>query len=579
MTTPGIADRMSRRLDDSPLYQLVKLKLHRILYSASADSEDMDAGIGVALTVLTLPGAFLSLLLFNKYGSLLRFLRGQVRFDPYAASLPDEYLFIVLAMLVSGGVALWKWDTVFPDRRDMFNVVPLPVHIRQIFLGSLLAILLFGAIFCIDVNAGSAVLFPLVVSASQESFLFFGKIALGHGLAIVTASLFTFAAVFAIAGVFMAALPARIFYAVSLYIRAAIAITLLIVFSSAFTVSQSVALGTDLRYSLLRYLPSIWFLGTCQWARGVASAAFRHFAFTGFIALILTSLLGSLAYGLAYRRHFNRIVELSAKRGGNRSWGISSVVGRILDRTILRTPFEQAAFRFTVRTLAKSDRHRAALAVFAGIGFVAASQYLSWSGLDRQGPMTAEFAAPLIVLYCCILGIRYTFDLPVELNANWIFRFLIPPTLDECALLAGKAIFLLVLPLIVVVSILFLFRWGVTSAALEFLLLTVWSATLTAGLVLSFRKLPFTCAKAGFQQNALLKLLVCILGVSAFALLPAGIEHWASSNPLRLLILLPLLALVWWAIYEARSAQLEIERQIVFQDSTQNEIELLKLNA
>ena len=146
-------------------------------------------------------------------------------------------------------------------------------------------------------------------------------------------------------------------------------------------------------------------------------------------------------------------------------------------------------------------------------------------------------------------------------------------------MLAGKAIFLLVLPLIVVVSILFLFRWGVTSAALEFLLLTVWSATLTAGLVLSFRKLPFTCAKAGFQQNALLKLLVCILGVSAFALLPAGIEHWASSNPLRLLILLPLLALVWWAIYEARSAQLEIERQIVFQDSTQNEIELLKLNA
>ena len=377
MTTPGIADRMSRRLDDSPLYQLVKLKLRRILYSASADSEDMDAGIGVALTVLTLPGAFLSLLLFNKYGSLLRFLRGQVRFDPYAASLPDEYLFIVLAMLVSGGVALWKWDTVFPDRRDMFNVVPLPVHIRQIFLGSLLAILLFGAIFCIDVNAASAVLFPLVVSASQESFLFFGKIALGHGLAIVTASLFTFAAVFAIAGVFMAALPARIFHAVSLYIRAAIAITLLVLFSSAFTVSQSVALGTDLRYSLLRYLPSIWFLGTCQWARGVASATFRHFAFTGFIALILTSLLGSLAYGLAYRRHFNRMIELSAKRGGNRSWGISSVVGRILDRTILRTPFEQAAFRFTVRTLAKSDRHRAALAVFAGIGFVAASQYLS----------------------------------------------------------------------------------------------------------------------------------------------------------------------------------------------------------
>ncbi len=577
MTAPGVADRILRRLENSPLYQLVKLKLRRILYSANTDSEDMDAGIGVALTVLTLPGAFLSLLLFNKYGSLLRYLRGQVRFDPYAASLPDEYLFVVLAMLVSGGVALWKWDTVFPDRRDMFNVVPLPVHIRQIFLGSLLAILLFGAIFCVDVNAASAVLFPLVVSASQESFLFFGKIALGHGLAIVTASLFAFTAVFAIAGVFMAALPLQVFHAVSLYIRAAIAITLLTLFSSAFTVSQSIAHGVDLRNSLLRYLPAIWFLGTCQWARGVANATFRHFAFIDFVALGLTGLLGSLTYAFAYRRHFNRMIELSAKRGESRSWGISSTIGRVLDRIILRTPFEQAAFRFSVRTLAKSDRHRAAVAVFAGIGFVVASQYLSRSSFD-QSPTTAQFAAPLIVLYCCILGIRYTFDVPIELTANWIFRFLIPPTLNECAVLAGKAIFLLVLPFILAVSGLFLFRWGLGSAALEFLVLTALSTTLTAGLVLPCRKLPFTCAKAGFQQNALFKVLLCVVGVFGFALLPASIEHWASSNSIRLLILLPLLTLVWWGIYEARAAQLMGERQIVFQDSTQSEIELLKLN-
>ena len=338
MTTIGIAGRISRRCDDSALYQLVRLKLRRILYSASADSEDMDAGIGVALTLLTLPGAFLSLLLFNKYGSLLRFLRGQFHFDPYAASLPDEYLFIVLAMLVSGGVALWKWDTVFLDRRDMFNIVPLPVPMRQIFLASLLAILVFGAIFCLDVNAASAVLFPMVVSASQESFLFFANIALGHGLAILTASLFTFTAVFAIAGVFMAVLPARVFHAVSLYIRAAIAIALLVLFSSSFTVWHHISSDAELRSPLLRYLPSLWFLGICQWARGVAGATFRHFAFVGFAALAVTGLLGSLAYAIAYRRHFNRMIELSVKRRATRSRGINSIAGRILDRTLLRSP-------------------------------------------------------------------------------------------------------------------------------------------------------------------------------------------------------------------------------------------------
>lgn len=175
MTECGIAEHVSRGVGDSALYQLMQLKLGRMLYGANADSEEVDSGIGVSLSLLALPGAFLALLLFNKYGSLLRFLRGQIKFDPYAASLPDEYLFIVLAMVVSGGIALWKWDALFLDRRDIVNIVPLPVRTHQIFTANLLAIFVFAAIFCLDVNAASAVLFPLVVSASQESFLFFGK--------------------------------------------------------------------------------------------------------------------------------------------------------------------------------------------------------------------------------------------------------------------------------------------------------------------------------------------------------------------------------------------------------------------
>ncbi len=108
----------------------------------------MDAEVGVALVVLTLPGVFLSLLLFNKYGSLLRFLRGQVKFDPYLASLPDEYLFIVLAMLVSGGVALWKWDTFVsrsPRHRQHRSAAD---PYAPDFSANLLAMLLFAIIFC-----------------------------------------------------------------------------------------------------------------------------------------------------------------------------------------------------------------------------------------------------------------------------------------------------------------------------------------------------------------------------------------------------------------------------------------------
>jgi len=572
MSAEGIA--RWRRLEDSSLYQLVKLKLGRMLHGATADSEDMDADLGVALSLLTLPGAFLSLLLFNKYGSLLHFLRGEVKFDPYAASLPDEYLFIVLAMLASGGVALWKWDTLFLDRRDTVNIVPLPIHTSLIFAANLLAILLFAAIFCADVNLASAVLFPLVVSASQESFLFFGKIALGHTIAILAASLFSFITVFAIAGLFLAILPARTFQVISLYLRATIAVALLAFASSAFTISQYIEHGAS--YSLIRYLPSVWFLGLCQWSRGDASSTLRQVAFEALAALILVLIVGAAAYALAYQRHFSRMAEISVMQSRT-PLPLSSKLGRLLDRTLLRNAFEQAGLRFIVRTLARSDRHRAAVAVFVAVGFVAATQNVIWSRGLSGAPSTAEFAAPLIVLYCCILGLRFVFDIPVELNANWIFRFLIAPTLDDCATLAGKAIFLLVLPVIAVASIIFALRWGTVAGLLESATLLVLSTTLTAGLVLGFRKLPFTCARAGFRQNALLKVLLAALGVFVFAILPASIQHWGYANAARLLVVAPLLALVWWGLYEKRAGQLEIERQIVFDDAVQHEIELLNL--
>jgi len=578
MTRLPLSTRIWQRLADSPVGHLARLKLGRMLYGANPDSEEVDSGLVGALSLLALPGAFLSLLLFNKYGSLLRFLRGQVKFDPYASSLPDEYLFIVLAMLVSGGVALWKWDTLFLDRRDTVNLVPLPVHTQQILLGNLLAILLFAVIFCVDVNAASAVLFPLVVSASQESFLFAGKIALGHGLAVATASLFSFAAVFAVAGSLMAVLPTRVFLRISIWVRGLLAMVLLLLFANAFAVSREIELGTIAAHSGLRYLPPVWYLGLCQWARGAAGPLFTHLAFVGLLALLAAASVCAASFAMAYQRHFSRMAELSGTQAGSWRWRLG-FWERILDRVVLRTAYEQAGFRFVVRSLFRSDRHRAAVAVFAAVGFVAASELLMGSGAAADTPTTAQFAAPLIILYCAILGIRSTFDLPLELNANWIFRLLLAPTLDECAVLAGKSIFLLVLPLIVVMAAVFGLRWSVLCGLLELLVSAVLAATLIAGLVLAYRKLPFTCAKSGFQHNALVKALLCVLGVFAFAFLPALVQHWARSSPVRLLVLAPLLALIWWGIREARSAQLDIDRQIVFLDPVQSGVELLNLNA
>src|SRR5271154_5323582 len=164
-------DAVFRRWDDyrqRPFWRMVQLFVARIFRGGGdADTEGLDLGIGLVLTLLALPGGFVSLFLLNKYGTLLQWLRGITHIDTLAIVLPDEYFFIVLSMTVTGAVAVWRWDAIFPDRRDYMNLVPLPISTRSIFFANLVAVLFLVGLIAFDVNAASCILFPMVVAASQ----------------------------------------------------------------------------------------------------------------------------------------------------------------------------------------------------------------------------------------------------------------------------------------------------------------------------------------------------------------------------------------------------------------------------
>src|SRR6202022_745327 len=153
---------------------------------------DLDLGIGVIVIMLAMPGILVSLLMFEKYGSLIRYLRGNPIFDPYTAPMPDESFFLVLSLTVPGAASLWRWDALFLDRRDYTNLVPLPLSLRTIFFANLSAILALAALFTIVVNAASLVLYPIAVVGSQNSFAVWIRFTLGHAVAVFTASTFSF---------------------------------------------------------------------------------------------------------------------------------------------------------------------------------------------------------------------------------------------------------------------------------------------------------------------------------------------------------------------------------------------------
>jgi len=182
---------------ERPFWRLVELFVARVFRGGGdSDAPGLDLGMGLILTLLAIPGGFVSLFLFDKYGTFLQWLRGGSFPDPLLVSLPDEYFFIVLSMTVSGAVAVWRWDAIFPDRRDYMNLVHLPISTRTIFLANLTAVLFLAVLVAVDVNAASCILFPTVVAATQSQFVFFLKFAAVHALAVLLASMFSFLLVF-----------------------------------------------------------------------------------------------------------------------------------------------------------------------------------------------------------------------------------------------------------------------------------------------------------------------------------------------------------------------------------------------
>ena len=226
------------RLSHGPFLRLVLHCVDRIFSSEGTEPGELDLSVATILALLATPGAFVSLFCLDHYGSLMLLLRGQsVRFDPYTASAGDEYFFIVLAMVVAGAVAVWKWDRLLPDRRDYLNLAPLPISSSRVFLANLAALSALAVVLSLDVNAVPSFLFPLVVCA-QETPHVFEVFLTTHMLTIVAASAFGFLAVFALLGTFMALLPYRVFRRTSLYARCAIVFVLMALFTTSFSVPR-----------------------------------------------------------------------------------------------------------------------------------------------------------------------------------------------------------------------------------------------------------------------------------------------------------------------------------------------------
>jgi len=532
----------------------------------------MDVALGVILILLAMPGVLVSLLLFEKYGSLIRWMRGDGVFDPFTATMPDEYFFIVLSMVVTGAAAVWRWDALFLDRRDYTNIVPLPISLRRIFLGNLGAIFLLAAALTLDVNAASFILFPVAVVGSQNSLSLFLRFGAGHAVTVVLTSAFSFFAVFAVIGALMAVLPYAVFRRISLYVRFLMALFFIALLATSFVVPSYLGKGARVSKIAVNVLPPVWFLelGQTCWGNGnnPFSAAMTR---TALLALGIALAVAVLSYTLSFRRSFIRIPE-TAEIGPLPRSQFRLLPVELFDRVIVRNATQRACFHFITRTLLRSEAHLQIASAFVAMGLVVSVQSFA-SALHANAaaglrvPSEDLLSIPFILSFCIVVGIRLAFEIPSNLRANWIFALWIDPHTLQARSIARKILLTFSLvPLVPVCFVSSWLLWGFGIAFLHAAVFTACTAVFVEFLLLRFRKIPFTCTYPPFQSHSALIFVAYLFGFVGFTAYLPELEVWCLADPWRTILFLPLVGSIFFSIHFYRKQMLDMDKHLIFEE-------------
>jgi hypothetical protein len=211
---------------------------------------------------------------------------------------------------------------------------------------------------------------------------------------------------------------------------------------------------------------------------------------------------------------------------------------------------------------------------FAGLGLVTAvsslsslkSPHLILAGPD---PCVEFLSVPFILSYCIILGVRFAFEIPTDLRANWIFRLWLSPDSQQARPIARRVLFASTLPwLMPVVFVLTLIFFGFTNALLHTAIFTLSNIVAIEVLLVQYRKIPFTCSYPKFESHSGVILVAYLFGFFLFADYIPELEHWSLVEPIRAVCFIPLCGLILAGVYAYRKQMLEMDKQLIFEEPT-----------
>jgi hypothetical protein len=323
----------------------------------------------------------------------------------------SEQSFLAGTMLIAGLAAVATWDNIFPDRRDVMVLGPLPVRPRTILAAKVVSSASLLGIGVLALNCGMGIVLPLVLGG----IVHFPRVFAAYWLTAVAASVFIYGAVLTIQGITAALLPRRWF----LRLSAMLQLVAFALFLSAWLFQPNFGTVEEFakaqRLGVLTRWPAFWFFGLFNETSGVFPISSGALARLAWLALAAVLAGAGISLLLCYVRTMKKTVEqpdLEPVRG-QRRWLLP-----------LGDQLQTAIVCFSMRTLARSRQHRLVYAFFLAIAFaIAVSTLTKVATSHHTEPVTPGFLmSTLMMMGLAVAGLRSIFSLPMSLKANWVLQ-------------------------------------------------------------------------------------------------------------------------------------------------------------
>jgi hypothetical protein len=447
-----------------------------------------------------------------------------------------EHALIAITMLVVGLLSALNWDSIFPDKRDVFVLAPLPVNPRTIFAAKLAAMAYALGLSVLTLNVFTGLIWPLYFCSTATLWGILRSFA-AYWATIFAAAAFMFFFVLTLQGVASQLLPRQLFLRFSAWLQMGTFCLFLGMYILEPSLETPKAFAAAENQYLLAWLPSYWFYALFHQLDGATEhiqPVFAALAARAWIALAVVISGAAITLLLSYLRSLHKIAEEPdiLPNRSPRNWKHTLLAGKSLSHTITL---------FCLRTLLRSRQHRVLLSFYFGVGLAIVLAYIKTlilmessapraAGTSASAIVGTPFIEASILMLCVALaGIRIVATLPITLHANWLFRITelhMPPVYNAAVrhalLVVGLA------PMWLGSCLLFLCLWPWCSAIEHLLVLGLLGMILVEVCLQDFPKVPFTCSYLPGKGN-----LQFVFWGFALILLP--LIHAAAQAELRAL--------------------------------------------